>query len=45
VLFLPFLITGIGPKTQENQVPFLSTLDFQEEKDSGIERALEILNN
>ncbi len=40
-----FEIVGIGPKTQENQVPFLSTLDFQEEKDSGIERALEILNN
>ncbi len=34
---------GIGPENQENRVPFLSSLDFQEEKDSGIERALELL--
>ncbi len=40
-----FEIVGIGPENQENRVPFLSTLDFQEEKDSGIERALELLNN
>ncbi len=40
-----FEIVGIGPENQENQIPFLSTLDYQEEKDSGIERALEILNN
>jgi len=40
-----FEIVGIGPKNKENQVPFLSTLDFQEEKDSGINRALELLNN
>lgn len=40
-----FEVIGIGPENQENQVPFLSTLDFQEEKDSGIERALELLND
>ncbi len=40
-----FEIVGIGPNTQENQVPFLLTQDFLEEKDGGIERALEILNN
>ncbi len=40
-----FEVIGIGPENQENQVPFLSTLDFQDEKDSGIERALELLNN
>ncbi|TPN88902.1 S41 family peptidase [Aquimarina algicola] len=40
-----FEVIGIGPESQENQIPFLSTQDFQEEKDSGIERALEILNN
>ncbi len=38
-------VVGIGPENQENRVPFLSSLDFQEEKDSGIERALELLNN
>ncbi len=38
-----FEIVGIGPENQENQIPFLSTLDFQEEKDSGIERAIELL--
>ncbi|WP_282081346.1 S41 family peptidase [Aquimarina algiphila] len=40
-----FEVVGIGPENQENRVPFLSTLDFQEEQDSGIERALELLNN
>ncbi len=40
-----FEVVGIGTENQENQIPFLSTLDFQEEKDSGIERALELLNN
>jgi len=40
-----FEVVGIGPENQENRVPFLSTQDFQEEKDSGIERALEILKN
>ncbi|MEW7280202.1 S41 family peptidase [Aquimarina sp. 2201CG1-2-11] len=40
-----FEIVGIGPNTKENQVPFLLTQDFLEEKDGGIERALEILNN
>lgn len=40
-----FEIVGIGPENQGNNVPFLSTSDFQEEKDSGIEHALEILNN
>jgi hypothetical protein len=35
---------GIGPENQENRVPFLSSLDFQEEKDSAIERALELLH-
>lgn len=38
-----FEVVGIGPENQENQIPFLSTLDFQEKKDSGIERAIEIL--
>ncbi|WP_378182529.1 S41 family peptidase [Aquimarina sp. SS2-1] len=38
-----FEVVGIGPTNQENQVPFLSTLDFQEEKDSGIDRAIELL--
>ncbi|WP_024769670.1 S41 family peptidase [Aquimarina macrocephali] len=38
-------VVGIGPENQENRVPFLSSLDFQVEKDSGIERALELLNN
>ncbi len=40
-----FEVVGIGPDNQENYIPFLSTQDFQEEKDSGIDRALEILNN
>ncbi|TSE08752.1 S41 family peptidase [Aquimarina algiphila] len=40
-----FEAIGIGPENQENRVPFLSTIDFQEEKDSGIERAFELLNN
>ncbi|WP_188112000.1 S41 family peptidase [Aquimarina sp. RZ0] len=40
-----FEIVGIGPENQENQVPFLSSLDFQEGKDSGVERALELLND
>jgi len=40
-----FEVVGIGPENQENRVPFLSTLDFQEERDSGMDRALEILNN
>ncbi|MFD2564305.1 S41 family peptidase [Aquimarina rubra] len=38
-----FEVVGIGPENQENRVPFLSTLDFQEEKDSGIDRAIELL--
>lgn len=40
-----FEVVGIGPENQENQVPFLSSLDFQEEKDSGMERAIEVLDN
>jgi hypothetical protein len=40
-----FEVIGIGPENEENRVPFLSTIDFQEEKDSGIERALELLSN
>ncbi|MEW7292100.1 S41 family peptidase [Aquimarina sp. 2304DJ70-9] len=40
-----FEVVGIGPDHQENHIPFLSTQDFQEEKDSGIDRALEILQN
>lgn len=40
-----FEIIGIGPETAENQIPFLSTIDFQEEKDSGIDRAMELLQN
>ncbi len=40
-----FEVVGIGPDNQENYIPFLSTQDFQEEKDSGIDRALEILKN
>lgn len=42
---LVFEVVGIGPKNQENKVPFLSTSDFEEEKDSGIERALDVLDN
>ncbi len=38
-----FEVVGIGPENQENRVPFLSTSDFQEEKDSGIERSIELL--
>jgi hypothetical protein len=37
------LIVGMGPENEENCVPFLSTLDFKDAKDSGIERALELL--
>ncbi|WP_109851092.1 S41 family peptidase [Aquimarina sp. AU58] len=40
-----FEVIGIGPEKEENRIPFLSTLDFQEEKDRGIERALELLSN
>ena len=40
-----FEVVGIGPQTPENRVPFLSTQDFQEEKDSAIDYALEILDN
>lgn len=40
-----FEVVGIGPENQENRVPFLSTLDFEEGIDGGIERALEILND
>ena len=40
-----FEVVGIGPKNQENQVPFLSTSDFEEEKDSGMDRALKVLGN
>lgn len=40
-----FEVVGIGPKNEENQIPFLSTSDFEENKDSGIERALELLDN
>lgn len=36
---------GIGPENQENRIPFLSTLDFKKRKDSGIDRALEVLNH
>lgn len=42
---LVFEVVGIGSENQVNQVPFLSTSDFEEEKDSGIDRALEILDN
>ncbi|MBP2831357.1 S41 family peptidase [Aquimarina sp. U1-2] len=35
---------GIGPK-ETDMVPLFSNSDFIEEKDSGIDRALEILNN
>ncbi|GMN11275.1 hypothetical protein MTsPCn9_11180 [Croceitalea sp. MTPC9] len=42
---LVFEVVGVGPENQENMVPFLSTSDFEEEKDSGIDRALEILDN
>ncbi len=40
-----FEIVGIGPKNEENRIPFLSTSDFEQEKDSGIDRALEVLDN
>lgn len=40
-----FEIIGIGPVNQENEIPFLLTSDFEEEKDSGIDRALEVLDN
>lgn len=40
-----FEIIGIGPEAPENQVSFFSTSDFEEGIDSGIERALEILEN
>ena len=40
-----FEVVGIGPDNEENRVPFLSTSDFEEEKDGGIDRALEVLNN
>ncbi len=35
---------GIGPNKEENKVPFFSTIDFTEEKDSVIDRAVEILS-
>jgi len=40
-----FEIVGIGPENEENKIPFFSTQDFEEEKDSGIDRAIEVLNN
>ncbi|WP_299436524.1 S41 family peptidase [uncultured Aquimarina sp.] len=40
-----FEVVGIGPQNQENRVPFLSTSDFEEGIDSGIDRAIEILEN
>jgi len=40
-----FEITGIGPQNENNRIPFLASQDFQEGKDSGIDRALELLNN
>lgn len=40
-----FEIVGIGPNDPENQVPLFSTSDFEEGIDSGIDRALEILEN
>ncbi|AXT49725.1 hypothetical protein D1818_02405 [Aquimarina sp. BL5] len=40
-----FEAVGIGPDNQENRVPFLSTLDFEEGIDSGINRALELFSN
>ncbi|WP_299765890.1 S41 family peptidase [uncultured Dokdonia sp.] len=40
-----FEIVGIGPSDPENQIPFFSTSDFEEGIDSGIDRALEVLEN
>ena len=40
-----FEIVGIGPESQQNEIPFFLTEDFEEEKDGGIDRALDILNN
>lgn len=40
-----FEVIGIGPESLDNQVPFFLTSDFDDEKDSGIDRALELLNN
>ena len=35
-----FEIVGIGPDNEDNQVPFLSNQDFEEEKDSGLDLSL-----
>jgi len=40
-----FEIVGIGPNDPENQIPLFLTSDFEQGIDSGIERALEILEN
>ena len=40
-----FEIVGIGPDAPENQISFFSTADFEEGIDSGIDRALEVLEN
>ncbi|WP_158250421.1 S41 family peptidase [Aquimarina sp. I32.4] len=40
-----FEAVGMGPEKEENKVPFLSTLDFDNKIDSGIERAIELLGN
>ncbi len=40
-----FEAIGIGPDNEENRIPVFSYEDFSEEKDSGIERAIELLRN
>ncbi len=40
-----FEIVGIGPEDPGNQVSFFLTSDFEEGIDSGIERALDVLEN
>ncbi|WP_299683643.1 S41 family peptidase [uncultured Dokdonia sp.] len=40
-----FEIVGIGPNDTENQIPFFATSDFNQGIDSGIDRALEVLEN
>ncbi|EZH74906.1 hypothetical protein ATO12_09235 [Aquimarina atlantica] len=40
-----FEAIGIGPDTEENRIPFLSTIDFKNNIDSGIEKAIALLKN
>jgi C-terminal processing protease CtpA/Prc len=40
-----FEVVGIGPATEGNRIPFLSTKDFENNMDSGIEKAITLLKN